>query len=95
MDPELLHAARELAKKVIADDVDAGLTYGEISKKCAGIAGPGYRASVSGWLKVGECTMTVPNSKIVVYKVNGVDVGLMFSLFKIFSECQEGQLVLL
>ncbi|HSX00046.1 MAG TPA: hypothetical protein VLH38_03350 [Patescibacteria group bacterium] len=97
MTPDLVHAARQLAKKLLEDDVDADLSYEHIRKSYRSMSGPSYRASIGGWLRLSgsEGPVTIPNTKIIVYVVNGVTVNQIFSLKEIFDECKQGQTALL
>jgi hypothetical protein len=92
--------ARKLALRHVADDADRGISEDSIRLSRHGSSCPehlggefgSYDVSIGGWT-VGM--RSVPPTKVLVRRIQGVDVNRVYSLHELFMECQSDQLSLL
>ncbi len=71
---EMVLAARALARRLICRMVVGGATISDVKKSHTGMCGPGYSASVGGWMD-GKSYST---DFIIVASVEGQEVNLVF-----------------
>lgn len=89
---DLAIAARELALNHIRHDAEAGLSEHYIRSTWHYAGGPDYQVHLGGRDEKGK---TIPPSKVIVEKVNGIECYFIYNLHELYLEIQSKQLTLI